>query len=426
VRVLTQTAPAADHRRRTAGSPASSAARCARAGWAGSAHRVLHRSTSVKPGLYVPALGRALHRPVAGWNAGTAARCGSSARRGVVLAAGGFVANREMVREHAPAYRGGLPLGTPATTARASGSASRPAARPAAGPGRPLAVPHPAQRAAAAACWSTRRAAGLRRVPVRRGDRRRRLRSPAAGLAARRRAVLAEARRQVRAQTLWFQRLQARYLLAPAGSPRRRSRRRRRGPASTPGAARHRRGVQRGPGRPTRPGQAGRVRPAAGPPAVLADRRLGAAPARLAGADAHPRRPGRRRGHRAGARAATGAMPGLYAAGRTAVGICSNSYVSGLSLADCVFSGRRAGRSAASAAVENLGGPVLTEADQPVAGRPAARRRARPRADPAAGRDLSRTSTWPTPTRSSCSTSGAAAARWSATRSACRRRRCSR
>lgn len=34
---------------------------------------------------------------------------------------------------------------------------------------------------------------------------------------------------------------------------------------------------------------------------------------------------------------------GLYAAGRTAVGICANSYVSGLSIADCVFSGRRAG-----------------------------------------------------------------------------------
>ena len=39
---------------------------------------------------------------------------------------------------------------------------------------------------------------------------------------------------------------------------------------------------------------------------------------------------------------------GLYAAGRTAVGIASNSYVSGLSIADCVFSGRRAGRHAAS------------------------------------------------------------------------------
>jgi len=36
---------------------------------------------------------------------------------------------------------------------------------------------------------------------------------------------------------------------------------------------------------------------------------------------------------------------GLFAAGRTAVGICSISYVSGLSIADCVFSGRRAARS---------------------------------------------------------------------------------
>ncbi|HSB96071.1 MAG TPA: FAD-binding protein [Spongiibacteraceae bacterium] len=38
---------------------------------------------------------------------------------------------------------------------------------------------------------------------------------------------------------------------------------------------------------------------------------------------------------------------GLYAAGRNAVGICSYTYISGLSLADCVFSGRRAGRNAA-------------------------------------------------------------------------------
>ena len=39
---------------------------------------------------------------------------------------------------------------------------------------------------------------------------------------------------------------------------------------------------------------------------------------------------------------------GLYAAGRTAVGVASNSYVSGLSIADCVFSGCRAGRHASS------------------------------------------------------------------------------
>ena len=41
-------------------------------------------------------------------------------------------------------------------------------------------------------------------------------------------------------------------------------------------------------------------------------------------------------------------IDGLYAAGRSAAGLCSRSYVSGLSLADCVFSGRRAGHHAAT------------------------------------------------------------------------------
>jgi len=40
-------------------------------------------------------------------------------------------------------------------------------------------------------------------------------------------------------------------------------------------------------------------------------------------------------------------IEGLYAAGRNAVGLSSHSYVSGLSLSDCVFSGRRAGKYAA-------------------------------------------------------------------------------
>ena len=39
-------------------------------------------------------------------------------------------------------------------------------------------------------------------------------------------------------------------------------------------------------------------------------------------------------------------IPGLYAAGRTAVGVTSEGYVSGLSIADAVFSGRRAARAA--------------------------------------------------------------------------------
>ncbi len=42
-----------------------------------------------------------------------------------------------------------------------------------------------------------------------------------------------------------------------------------------------------------------------------------------------------------------GKIAGLYAAGRAAVGVASHSYVSGLSIADCIFSGRRAGGHAA-------------------------------------------------------------------------------
>ena len=53
-----------------------------------------------------------------------------------------------------------------------------------------------------------------------------------------------------------------------------------------------------------------------------------------------------------------GVIPGLYAAGRTAVGVCSRQYVSGLSIADCVYSGRRAGRAAAQ-------GEVYTSKDGP-------------------------------------------------------------
>ena len=45
-------------------------------------------------------------------------------------------------------------------------------------------------------------------------------------------------------------------------------------------------------------------------------------------------------------------IPGLFAAGRTAVGIPSSRYMSGLSLADCVFSGRRAGAAAAQPITE--------------------------------------------------------------------------
>ncbi len=50
-------------------------------------------------------------------------------------------------------------------------------------------------------------------------------------------------------------------------------------------------------------------------------------------------------------------IPGLYAAGRSAAGICSRSYVSGFSLADCVFSGRNAGAHAAAQARKKAAAP---------------------------------------------------------------------
>lgn len=46
-------------------------------------------------------------------------------------------------------------------------------------------------------------------------------------------------------------------------------------------------------------------------------------------------------------------IPGLYAAGRVAVGIPSGAYVAGLALGDCVFSGRRAGKAVATSGVSS-------------------------------------------------------------------------
>jgi len=57
------------------------------------------------------------------------------------------------------------------------------------------------------------------------------------------------------------------------------------------------------------------------------------------------------------------AINGLYAAGRAALGIASNQYVSGLSLADCVWSGRRAGAAAGSTAHQTIQSTSLQQGD---------------------------------------------------------------
>ena len=322
--------------------------------WARLAHRVLHR-WSVKPYLYLPKAGRRLHRPVAWLERRYARPLRVGAARGVVLAAGGFAANRPMMRSHAPNARGGLPLATPGD----DGSGIRLGTEAGAATAYLDRVsvwrflsPPPAllggvlvDRAGQRICDESRYGAALGDAIIGHGGRAWLLIDQ---------ATRAEARRQVRGSTLWFQRLQARYLLR-AGAVH----------APTVAGVAARAGVDpdalaatlaaynqaaRDPSRPDPAGKPAAARQAQDqPPYYLIDcsvrpRLFYPAPVLTLGGlvvapgsgqvlrpDGHP-------------------VDGLYAAGRTAAGLCSRSYVSGLSLADCVFSGRRAGHHAAAGA----------------------------------------------------------------------------
>lgn len=323
--------------------------------WVRLAHRLLHRG-AVRPGVYLPALGSALRRPVAWLERRYGRRLRVRATGGVVLSAGGFVFDRELLRTHAPEYRGGMRLGTPGDDGSgirlgvAAGAATahldrmsiwRFLAPPAAMLGG-LLVDRDGRRI----CDESRYGAAVGEAIVRAPGARAWLLLDG--------ALRAECRRQLRAQTLWFQRVQARWLLTFG-----------RVTAATPAAVARRAGVNpeqlvdtltayqsAGPDPTGKP--ADQVRPLAVPPYSLVDfsvraRLFAPAPMLTLGGLRVDEETGQALG-------ADGVgVPGLYAAGRTAVGICSRSYVSGLSLADCVFSGRRAGRSAAIRGQESSG-----------------------------------------------------------------------
>ena len=174
-----------------------------------------------------------------------------------------------------------------------------------------------------------------------------------------------EARRELRRSTLWFQRLQALYLLT-AG----------RVSAPTVAEVAARAGIDPAASRPRWPPTTRRRQRAspdpAGKPAELV-KAQDRPPFSLIDCSVRPRlaypAPMLTLGGLVVAEE-TGqvrrpdgtAVPGLYAAGRSAAGLCSRSYVSGLSLADCVFSGRRAGRHAAAAVpVASAGGPAAAD-----------------------------------------------------------------
>jgi 3-oxo-5alpha-steroid 4-dehydrogenase len=320
--------------------------------WSRLAHRVLHK-LGKKPFLYAGGLGRRMHKPVEFLERRYAKPLRVRARNGVIIAAGGFVANRALVREHAPAYRGGLALGTVADDGSgirlgvAAGGVTRFLDRlscwrfitpPAALLGG-LLVDLSGQRV----CDESLYGAAIGEALVRRHDRRAWLLVD--------QNVVARARRQLRGGLQWFQLLQAAYLLTTA---------RVRGTTVAKVAARagvDPAGLAATLAAHNSAAAAGEPDPAGKPADVVTV--LGRPPFSLIDLSVRPRPAypapmltlgglvvaedtGRVR------RADGTSIPGLYAAGRSAVGLCSRSYVSGLSLADCVYSGRRAGRHAAS------------------------------------------------------------------------------
>jgi 3-oxo-5alpha-steroid 4-dehydrogenase len=315
-------------------------------GWVRRAHAVLYRYAT-KPGLYVPVLARRLARRIVALERRYARPYRVAAARGVVLSAGGFIGNRAMVREHAPAFRGGLPLGTLGDD----------------GSGIALGVTAggATDRLGSVSAWRflTPPSALLSGILVDESGNRF-IDESSYGAALGHRMItdhggrawllidqdlLRAARRQIRSETLWFQRFQAQFIMGPGRLSGSLDRVARRSGISVDGLRATL--EEYNSGGPDKFGKSpDLVRPLVREPFSLIDcssrPRLGfPCPMLTLGGlvvDEHT-------GQVLTSSGTT--IPGLYAAGRTAVGLCSNSYVSGLSIADCVFSGRRAGRSSA-------------------------------------------------------------------------------
>lgn len=319
--------------------------------WVRRAHRLLGRY-SAKPGIYVPALRKALYRRAERLERRYARDEELFARRGVVVSAGGFIANRAMVREHAPACRGGLALGTSADDGSGirlgSGVGGATALLDRVTAWRFVTPPSAFVRglivdaAGKRVIDESRYGAAVGEALI--------LRHEAKGWLLVDDEIVAAAKRTVRQEAQWFQWLQARYMLrrgrVTGSSPAEAARRVGMDPdglAATVDAynAAAASGAADPAGKPSE-----YVQPLRTPPFSLLDISIKPSlsfpcPMLTLGGLVVDEATGQ-------VRAESGApIPGLYAAGRSAVGICSRSYVSGLSLSDCVFSGRRAGVSAA-------------------------------------------------------------------------------
>jgi 3-oxo-5alpha-steroid 4-dehydrogenase len=313
--------------------------------------RVLHRWMSQanrKLNIYFRPAGKLLDDPIRRLEQRRGVPRRVHARRGVVLAAGGFVFNRAMLAEHAPAYRSGSSLGTIGddgsgirlgeSVGAATGKMHRVSAWRFYNPPLALVKGVLVNSDGERICNESRYGAKI-------GDHIAEQRDAKAFLMIDQ-AILEEAKRQLPSQTLWFQWLQASYLFTlghvKAATPEQLARRAGLDPtglSKTLDAY----NADATAGRPDAFGKdAEHVQPLTRGPFYLFDCSLRAqrgfpCPMITLG--------GLRVDEATGAvlRADGSTIPGLYAAGRNAVGVCSESYVSGLSIADCVFSGRRAG-----------------------------------------------------------------------------------
>ncbi|MGV0697656.1 FAD-binding protein [Mycolicibacter sinensis] len=311
---------------------------------------------SSKPGVYYPPLRAAMDRRLKKLEQRYARPIEITARRGVVICAGGFIANTEWRKRYAPEFNGGLPLGTSgddgsgiALAASVGGvpdrmdnvSAWRFISPPSAFISS-IVVDEKGSRV----IDETRYGAALGQALVKNHGSKGWILADA--------TLMAEARRQLLTQTLWFQRAQAAALML-TGAAR----------GKTLADAARAAGIDPEGLRATVAAHNDAIDSATEDPAGKPTefrRRIDRAPFTLLDISVRPNvllpTPMLTLG---GVRVAedTGAVidadgtpiPGLYSAGRTAIGVASRSYVSGLSIADCVFAGRRAGASAAGATV---------------------------------------------------------------------------
>lgn len=302
---------------------------------------------AVKPGIYYPPLRAAMEKLLDRLESRYARTVDIHARKAVILSAGGYIANRELIAEHAPAYREGLQLGTTGDDGAGIALAAEVGAAvdrldnvsawrfitpPSAFLGG-LVVNDHGQRF----IDETRYGAAVGHAMIQDHSGR--------GWILADDRLLKQARAQLPEQAIWFQRLQMEAMLrtdrvvadtleevaAKAGVD----------PAGLVATvAAHNAAASAGlPDPMGKPAEF--VKPVEQGPFSLISISIkpsllnpcpmftlgGLIVDELTGAVTTP---------------AGESIPGLYAAGRTAIGLCVNSYVSGLSIADCVFSGRRA------------------------------------------------------------------------------------